>query len=461
MNGPDPASGGTSRLVLTDDDLRRITAAVREGMSRKPDTPKGGSVLRSWTAPVAGFAILLTAWLMLTHWRPSITPRVRATSLPVSEVLDLPAGNRDVRLRIVGAQTQSLTVAGPQNVALPIDLPLTTADCPQLARELGGQCAAAIGTVLVPSSVTVSWTSPQPLKLDPEQPDPANPRPLLARAVRIALDNPAAARIGDSPAPAHGNGAAAPAVTGPQLSIWADTTGAGRTAQRWCYQYTPTAPATLSISVGNRQATRALTQRTAPNVGCDGLHLLVSSGQTVAGTRPLPPLVTLGGVSAIQIHTESTQVNLSALTGNLVLEEDRIKVFETPVAAAIRSDSTIATDLNIQAGTASLALAGHEVTSIDTDEGNLVRTAWQRQKELTVPIFLALVGLMTPLLGAAYKNSFDYLIAEPTLLRRNLRRTARWLWWPFAALGRLVALPFVWLAGRSRRRPAAPPGEAA
>lgn len=458
MDSPERVSGATGLLAMTEDDLRRIVATVVEAMApRKPERPRGIVVLRSWIAPLAGFLLLFTTWVLLTHWRPPITPRARATSLPTVELLDHPVAGRDVRLRITGAQAQALTVTGPQTISVPIDLPLPATGCNQMARELGGQCAAAIGTVLIPGSVTVAWDAPQPLLLDPVQPNPANPRPLTMRALRVGLANP--------PAPTTADGGTEPAAPGDaagsagrQVSIWADTTGKGQRAQRWCYQYGQAAPATLTITAGDRVATRAFDRTGAPSVGCDGLQLLVTGDQSVAGTRPVPPLVTLGGVGAIQIHTESAQLNISHLTGNLVLEEDRIKVFETPTAAALRAGS-IATDLNLAAGSASLALIGHGVTSIDTGEGNLVRTAWQRQKELIVPIFLGLVGLMTPLLGAAYKNSFDYLVGEPKVFRRVVGRLARWAWAPFAAFGRLLARPFAWM--RRRRRPPGPPASEA
>ncbi|MCI0686583.1 MAG: hypothetical protein L0Y54_05015 [Sporichthyaceae bacterium] len=453
MDGPEPTSAATSRLVLTDDDLRRITAAVRDGFVRKSDPPKGRQVLRSWIAPLTGFAILLAAWLVLTHWRPPIEPRVRATSLPATEMLDHPAGGGPVRWRVVGAQAQSLIVTGPQTISLPVDLPLATSECAALATELGGQCAEAISTVLIPASVAISWSTPQPVSLIPSMGDPppdAGQRLRTARSLRLSLVNPAGRTTDGSadppstPAPPAGPSGQPAAATRPQLSIWADTTG--HPAQRWCFDYAPTAPATLSIAVGNRQTSRQLRPDSATNFGCSGLQLLVQPGAAASGGRALPPLVTLGGLTSIQVHTEATQINLSDLTGNLVLEPDRIKVFETPTAAAIQASSTIATDLNIQAGSASLALVGHDVTSIDTGEGNLVRTAWERQKELALPIFLGLVGLMTPLLGAAYKNTFDYLVAQPTLLRRNLRRVGRWLWWPVRAI-------------TPRRRPPTPPGQ--
>lgn len=462
MDGPGRAHGAITRGILDDEDVRRIAEAIREGLAKKPDSPRGGPVLRSWVTPGFGLAILLTSYIVLTNWRPAIAPQVRTTALPEAVVFDHKTAHRDDGWRLPSGQVQSLTVHGPHATPLRVDLPIPTEQCARIAARLGTECRGT-GFIVVHAPIEVAWSAPQPLKFDPVR--PVEESFSSADQVRLTLTNaapPTTGATGDTTARSPGAPGAVPGSPGvpagqaAALTVWADT---GMSEQRWCFSYRPPAATTLTVTSGTRTYDRLLTPANTPNLSCDGLRLWVTPGPASGQGATGPPVVTLGGISSIQVETSGHAVNVSALTGTALLEDDRTKVFDAPTQALIQSRERIRTTLNVQAGSASFALNATRVTGFNTDDGNQVRTAWQREKEIALPVFLGLVGLMTPLLGAAYRNTFDYLMAQPTLLRRNLRRIAGWLWWPVGALLRVVTSPFRWARRLRRRPPGVPPAE--
>lgn len=455
-DGPEHEPQAISRLVITAEDLRRITEAVQAGLVTKPDPPKGGGVVvRMWIAPLFGFAVLLGSYFGLTHHRPTVSPSVNASAVAPNMVLNHEPSNQHVEWNILGGLVQALTVDGPQQGPLEIELPITQEECPSVAARLGSKCVGR--TITVSPSVVVAWTSPQSLQFVPptergDQLGVTTPQPLntVFKTLKLNLSSQAAQMPGQAPA---GETVAEPPPASAALTIGA----IGGRDQRWCFTYAPAQPATLSIALGSvTRYEKAFTPQSSANVQCGGTQLRVAAGPDGVGvaTPEAHPIVTLRDISTLDISTFSRHVDISALTGNLQLEEGRTQVFDTPTTAVFKAKDPIKTTLSIKAGTPSLTLSGNRATSINTDQGNLVRAVWQRNHELALPILLGLVGLMTPLLGAAYKNSVEYLTANPGLLRRMLKEHAR-------RAARALLFPVRRIRERSRRRrPQSPPTEA-
>jgi hypothetical protein len=295
----------------------------------------------------------------------------------------------------------------------------------------------------VQAPVTVAWSVPQVLRLVPAAtPDEVSSRPEPEpMPLKLTLQRPsgnAAGMTGEVTEEGAGESETAPAAPPlPQLTI-ADWQAASR---RWCFTYQTTAAATFSISGGRGGYQRTFEPASAPASDCDALQLRVTPG---AGTAPAPDgsqrdeavatpdaatpqpeerrasIVTLSGISSLDVTTHSQHLDVSALTGTLRLPEEDVRVLDTATQTVFTAGEPIRSRLEIQAGAPSLTITGSEVTSVDTDRGNLVKTVWQRNPELILPIFLGLVGVLTPVLGAAYRNGVDYLTN-----RRSAARSAR------------------------------------
>lgn len=438
-----PSEGATSRLVLVPEDLERISAAIRTGLAKEPPDPEQlrRAAMRSWFAPAVGLGMLLLLYVGLTHWRPAVDPFVQANALPATEVLTHQPADGNVHWAVRDGQVQALTVEGTQSVEVMIGLPIPSGECAEVAAALGATCSGR--TIQVQAPVTVAWSAPQVLKFESR----GRPESVTSQ-VRLTLQRPSGEQMGATGTDGV-NGAAAPAAPPlPQLTIADDPSD----LRQWCFVYQPTAAATLSVSGGSGGYQRPFDPTVDTAIDCTGLRLRVNPSsaaeQPPPGSARATSIVTLAGISALDVTATSRHLHVSALTGNLRLEEGVNRVIDTETV--LRGRDRIQSALEIQAGAASLTVTGRRVTSIETDAGNLVATVWQRNHELALPIFLGLVGLMTPLLGAAYRNTFDYLLTRQSLLRRVWRRVrivTRWI------IGRPQ-----WLLGRLRARSARQPG---
>jgi hypothetical protein len=440
---PTPNEAPTSRLVLTDEDLDRIKEAIRDGLEKKPpDRPK---LLREVLAVIVGFGLLFLLYLALTHWRPSVDLNVQANALATTEVLthrqedsvEWSVGTGLVRELTV----EELRATEEQPAAqFTISLPIPTTDCEEVAAALDATCDG--GVIEVQARVTVTWTTPQVLQLmqSTTRDQVQSQTDQLPLRLRLTLQRPSANTLGTSGESA--DDAAEETEPGPataplpQLAL-ADWQTA---SQQWCFTYQSNAAATLSISGGSGGYQRSFEPASAPNVVCDGLQLQVIPGaatlrapdgsqggsatETPEAMTSLPAeqqrassVVTLAGISSLGITTSTQNLGASALTGTLRIGQD-VRAFDTATHADFRGGE-LRSSLEVQAGTPSLTIAGDGVTSIETDRGNLVATVWQRNPELILPIFLGLVGVLIPLLGAAYRNGVDYLTR-----RRSSTRSA-------------------------------------
>lgn len=435
-NGPvegDPKPSETPyRLVLAEEDLDRIAAAIRKGLG---DGPPDGKKLALDVVKVVGiFCLLVLLYLILTHWRPAVDISVRANALSTPQVLTHGPDEGNVAWQFGTGEVRALKVdelrAAEESEPgeFVIALPILPAECDEVAARLDAACDDSVIEVQAP--VTVAWTEPQVLRLerattDDQVPSDAAPRELTLTVQRSTAD-PAPMTRESAEEPAEESESVPATPPQPQLTI-IDSQAA---SQQWCFSYQRNSAAMLSISGGAEGYRRTFEPASAPDVGCDGLRLLVNPGAAsddpqggseaatpnTASQSPDRPqrassIVTLSGIASLDVTTESRHLNASALTGSLTLPQDT-RVFDPAAQADFTAGEPITTRLGIQAGTPSLTIDGGGVTAIETDRGNLVSTLWQRNTELILPIFIGVVGVFTPLLGTVYHNGVEYLASR-------------------------------------------------
>lgn len=433
---PTPGEAPTSRLVIAQEDLDRISAAIRDGLEKEPPPPDGRKLLWDALKVLGAFSLLVIVYFVLTHWRPAVDISVRANALSMPQVLAHDPEEGHVDWRVGTGQVRALTVDELRAEELEADqfmisLPIPRTDCDEVAASLDATCDD--GVIELQAPLTVAWDDPQVLQLEraataDQVPSRSEPVP---HELKLTLQHPSANPAGmtgeatDEAAEESETGSAAPQL--PQLTI-ADWQAA---RQQWCFTYqTAGGATTLSISGGSDGYERTFEPASAPDVGCDALQLRVTAGAATTPdgsqgpsatanadaatgrapdeTRRASSRVTLSGISSLDVTTESRHLSASALTGSLTLLQD-IRVFESATQADFAAGEPLISDLDIQTGTSSLTIDGHGVTSIETARGNLISTVWQRNSELMLPIFIGVVGVFTPLLGTVYRNGVDYL----------------------------------------------------
>lgn len=429
-----PHEAPTNRLVLAEEDLDRIATAIRDGLGQEP--PDGKKLLWDAVRVVGAFSLLVLVYFFLTHWRPAVDISVQASSLSTPQVLTHDSEEDDVAFRLGTGQVRALTVdevrmAEQADGEFMISLPISRTDCAEVAARLDAACDDAVIEVQAP--VTVAWTQPQVLQLNRvTTADLASSGNLVPQELKLDLKLPAAdpaemtrEATGES---AEESEAARTTPPLPQLTI--DDQRAA--SQRWCFTYQRAGgAATLSITGGSAGYEQPFEPASAPDTDCDAVQLKVTpssaattdadesqdartatsdqaTGQASDEARRSSSLVTLSGVSSLNVTTDSRLLSASALTGSLRLLQD-VRVFDTATRANFAAGEPITSTLEIRAGTPSLTINGTGVKSIETDRGNLVSTVWQRHSELMLPIFIGVVGVFTPLLGTVYRNGVDYL----------------------------------------------------
>lgn len=425
-----PDEAPTSRLVIEQEDLDRIAQAIRDGLGKEP--PDGRKLLLDIVRVAGAFVLLVLIFLALNNWRPTVDVLVDADPLSTPQVLRHAPDEGVVDLQVGTGRVQALTVdtlrttANPATDEFTIALPIATADCAEIAAELDATCDGDVVEVQAP--VTVAWRDPQVLSLE-HDPAADQGRDPVPHELRLDLRRSSAETPAMAGEAADESGEQSEAATAlPELTI-ADQQAA---SQRWCFEYGASGATTLSITGGSAGYDRPFEPASALEHGCDALRLRVVPGaattadddsqsgspadsdteQPADEPRRSSSVVILSGISSFEARTVSRHLNASALKGSLnIFQDDRVLDDDSPTSF---TGERIVSDLEIEAGTPSVTIDGDGMKSIETRNGNLVTTVWQRHSDLAIPIFIAVVGVFIPLLGTAYRNGVDFLAARRT-----------------------------------------------
>jgi hypothetical protein len=188
------------------------------------------------------------------------------------------------------------------------------------------------------------------------------------------------------------------AVTSGSLDIASDETPAGAlyvmlSAQAGarpslCFS-SPSAPATLTLQYGSRRFTRSFTGNNPAGMCGGGLAVLIGSQRT--GTSPG---LEFGGIDSLALRARAPEATMQSFVGSIGLAPGGTTLIGTPsvVTLSASEKNPIATLLDVEARTRSLALISPAATSIMTSSGELVPSELERLQ--------GIISFLSPFLSA-------------------------------------------------------------
>jgi uncharacterized protein len=391
------------RPMFSPTDEETLASAIRKGTA--VETTSLAAIAKTVVIAGAIAILLLGGYRVLQHWRPPVALALTSDQTAVRQ-LNLSGAGHPMSWQLDSAYVHSVQVTGPETAAIEIDLPIDESQCQRVADQLGSTCAG--GAVVQGSPLTLTWATAEKLAL--LQPAGRDER---SSALAVTVVQPAAGAAvatGSQTTPTTPTTPAAPAspaapttpaaanLSTPEVTLAALPP---TDQQRWCFDF-PLSATQLSIQRGAKEAVETFTGTTAPIPCGTGLRLLIG----VAGTAHQPPALTLAGIASLRLHAHSPRADVQGVAGQLRLGGAGSHVLGSPteLVVATKSGQPLLSVLEIQAGRQTLALTSGGATAVDTDQGNLVSSVWDRQQTIVLPVFLALATAIVPLLIAALQS---------------------------------------------------------
>jgi hypothetical protein len=350
-----------------------------------------------YVAGLLGFAaanamLAIFAYNGLSNWRWS-THLSASASAPASSVLFeqlhvAGARGRPVRWQIDDAYIRQLTVAGTAQGTAGILLPIPRRRCPEMAQMLGASSSCtASGQLTLSSPVTFAWSDLEEV---------ASPVVHIGSASLDVTEN---------------------LVTPGQPAV--DIAPAGARHPSLCFVL-PHPPVTLTISHGAGSYPYQFVSSEA-NLSCDqGVSIVVGSDRSA-------PIFEFTGVQGLTMSAVGQSAAIQGFSGQLNLDPGSQTFTHGPehVSVAAPPDAgPVQTRLQTGQDVQKLTLLSTGVTSVLTDAGQAVPSAWAR-----------LTAVFAPLLGGYVTATvFGPVTAFIQLFTDGLKK-----WRGPAWLGRLAA----------------------
>jgi uncharacterized protein len=401
-------------------DEETLASAIRKGTA--VESTSLAAIAKTVVIAGAIAILLLAGYRGLQHWRPPVSLSLTSDQAAVRQ-LNLSGAGHPMSWKLDSAYVQSVQATGPESASIEIDLPIDPSACQRVAAELGSTCAG--GAVVQGSPLTLAWTTPE--RLDLLQPAGGDQHSTALAVTVTPPAGPQATAAGSTPAGSAGTAgtaatagtagsagtagtAAAPAATATPATAGTQGTQAPEVTlaatapsdqQRWCFDF-PLSTTTLTIQRGDRTSHQSFAGAGLPIPCGSGLRLLIGT----AGPAHQPPALTLSGIASLKLDAHSQSADVQGVAGQLQLGGAGSHVLGSPTEILVKttSDRPLATVLELQAGRQTLALTSAKATAVDTDQGDLVNSVWDRQQVIVLPVFLALATAIVPLLIAALQS---------------------------------------------------------
>jgi ketosteroid isomerase-like protein len=363
--------------LLTPEDRDLLAAAIRAGSAPAPDPNARKRVMAWFVLAVIVFLLSIVAynWLNTHYSRQRLL--ATTTDLPSVDhvVLTDESDEGSWRLEPVAVTQASIK---PELGQVTVALPIPSAQCNELAARLGMTCEEGIVTAEPPFSF--SWSEPARLTGGAQQ------------TSRLDLDL-RSAREGRPVS---------------QMSL----VTISRASPDLCFTE-PAQPAELTLSDGERRAKFQVRPQAIP-LGCDdGVVLSIGDGRGAdQGTS-----IDLGGLTEAEFDATGTFMDVDGLAGRLALLNVERHVFDNAahVVANASPGDPFLTEIDIGETESRLTVHSDEVTSVLTDDGELLPTEWER---LPQPL-VALIGSLATALVLPALIAFLQLWRDRLLLGRR------------------------------------------
>jgi hypothetical protein len=368
-------------------------------------------LLSGFMALIAAFFCAWLAFSFYTSFRDRHPPvSVTASAQNVGTLQDLTltdaANSNQVRWLVVGS-ARRLTVSGPERGMAEINLPLARSACAAMKRALGTMCTD--GRVSLGSPVELTWSDPQTV---------SSPNGFV---VSDSLDIASAAD-----------------PSGVLHMVLSTRTN---TIPSLCFS-SPLAPAKLTLQYGSRSFHMPFSGSEGPVTCGTGISVRIGS----AG-KGIPPAFEFDGVDTLQLCARAPAAAFQGYSGQVTLDPGGTTGVVPFTAVSLRTSNTIRpptadacdssqagphqglyTALGVQLAHQSLNVHAKAATSVTSNGGELVPSAWDRNSALIGVFFAALVTtfVIAPLgfFIKTFMNTLEQLL--PTLLRKS-QRLLGWL----------------------------------
>jgi hypothetical protein len=327
----------------------------------------------------AGLGIFAYIWLNLHRCPVSLNATASASTRNVGILQDLrfiTAGQgSDVRWLVDSGYVRQMTVSGSNAQVI---LPLPPSECRAAAIKLQAECTAG-GQLQTSYPVTISWSSIQHLASTGAQEVPS-----------ASLD-------------------VTPVITAGVLQV--DVTADASARPSFCFT-SPVEAVKLTLISGPRSFTHTFTG--TENVPCNpsaaGLSVLAGP----AG-MDLPPAVEFDGIAGLQLHARAPAGVLYGFAGQLELTPGPTVVpGNVTLLCSAKAPCPLDAEFDVGAESQSLTVSSNAATSVVTNGGQLVPSAWSQHADIFVPVlgFFFTIFVIPPL-GAVIQGLIDALKRWP------------------------------------------------
>jgi len=302
----------------------------------------------------------------LRHDHPAVNLRASTKSLGILQHLSMEAPTRDDRVRwlVSASYVGRLVVSGPEMGTAKIILPLPKSQCRAIVAKVGGSCSPG-GHLSLSSPVTFAWSNPQLI-------NSTDDRQVASTSVNIAS-----------------SGARPGALS---VTLLAQTNA----RPSLCFS-SPFQPQPVTLTVTSRQG-----QFSFPFSGyfpgfvginhcADGLPVFV--GSTGSG---FPPALEFEEIRTLRIRAWATAGNLQGFAGEIDLDPGETTVLGHPTIVSLRSSKTppLVASLRINPQGRILTVRSKAATSVITNSGQLVPSAWAQNTDFLVPLLGGLLSVL-------------------------------------------------------------------
>jgi hypothetical protein len=388
MNGevqipPEDASGLSARDREL---LAAFVAELRPAAASQPSSV--GTALVALLLVCAGVGAY--RWLNTHH--PGAAAQLSHVDVGQLHQLSLD-GAASTSWQISGATATRVEIGGVPGARVNVDLPISRADCPAIAVALGVPSTCRDGTLAAATPLTLEWRDPA--ELDVASHDPAQPRLHSAR-VQLGLRQ-----------------------SGPrwQVSVGVRTSEPTKAdaVPVLCLEQ-PLGTNELTIRRGAR-ATHTSFSAASPTAGC-GQGIRLEIGPPRAGATAA---ITIGAVEQLWFDATGTDASLEGATGHITLHPGGAQDIKVPNTITMGA-KTLTAALRLERNESSLTLRADSATSVYTDDGQQLLTAWDREQWIVIPatLFVLTTVVLPPLIRFAHDGPAE--IAAWCAGRRKRRR---------------------------------------
>lgn len=379
------------KSLLTTEDVRLLSEAIRDGIAAA--SKREPRRLRDLLLPAVGFVatvgVFASSWIALHSWHPAVEASYDGNVTGTLSALTLGATRGGVTWSLQGIYAQTVVLsAASEEGSLVLPVMRTKKECSLLAGRLALTCEDDAKNrpgfeLVAPASISLRWQSAQlvyPLSSVPEQ-------LLYLEVAHSSASGGAVSTKATSSSPGAATSAAID-FTGPSPITWCTSApGVALTLTNGSLSYSvPIEPWSHQIPCSG-----------------EGSGLPVVFERVALAGPPQSPQISFGGLLSLHLHAASGSVDTRSISGALQLGDDGSDTIVPPaeVTLAAGASQQVRVTLDVRDNTTELSIGSQQLAAASTGGKELVASLWEREDDITVPVFVAalttLIGVLIPI----------------------------------------------------------------